>query len=958
MGVRWQPGRLMARTLSGLELVLAEPGIAWGSPSEEHPNAIVYSDLYPGLDLEAEVRRGSLHLTTTFREWRFDLAPEQVDFFFVEAELVAAAALLEAVHDRAAAGEPFEQIPLYFGRADDEWAIVLHGHPGVSEIELAEHARALYRDEEGRSEPAPEAWRSSLWDLLQRGVVYHYFRYPLPVYALGERVSTTSAALTATFRFTATSYVRDRLYFPAPSPSLVGQGITGFDTDVCEKKGTGYVCKLLNNSLEAAKGDGELRRGLLTFFDGLKALKKRTDAGDRIAAVRLGTEVSHYRPKGAVAIDSDGPVAYSASRYIAVNSAAKTWRVEEPPNWPDTTLDPLNEATRPVSGGSIKVGGWSLYANPPMLVRTVGGKSFMLSELAGTRAGASTPLAVEDLRSSLSKRAPFIVILANPYDIASCSLCTANHSDPAVQALNGDYRVGTGFFDVRLEVELQPAPSHQANVLATSVGGHNDQLYPGETLAWDLELAAYSGNPDTLRLAEPRWDRTWFAYWHTDPATGATVYPADLKNVGDKVRVHLQWKRADPQLYGKTRDFENAGSFVNAAKYGGSVDIPVTFKPPEGQPSFSPIYTVFDDNIAAPMGLASITLPAQGLRGAGYARGELRWISGPTRQLVAGQHWDVWSWASPGNDGEVVIYPAELKPGTYAVELTPCLLPDGFTARFHCLPGSAQQLSFQVRAAAPTPVAPSIDFVAPWSLDSPGGGPVVLSIFGQDLGGGLSGTSVTIPQVVTGATPQSTSTATRLDLSIHLTASNVCGPRKLQVTTAGGADASFFNVVKPFQNAPHHFAIEAEAGVRNGLRLLPFPNASAGNVVGSGAAGTSGELTLRFRVPATSSDYQLYALYGTSGNQVSRADLSVSAGGSPVRSHRIALSPVAAGQFRLAALGDSAQPGTPAKLALKAGVTYELKIASVPNVGQPFPLLDLLVLSDGALPPTLAELCR
>ncbi|MCB1033783.1 MAG: hypothetical protein KDD47_08120, partial [Acidobacteria bacterium] len=80
LGLRWVPGSLMARTTTGLDVELTPPAPAWGGLSDDVANSVLYTDLYPGLDLLAEVRRGSLNLTLVFREWLFEMAPEQIDF--------------------------------------------------------------------------------------------------------------------------------------------------------------------------------------------------------------------------------------------------------------------------------------------------------------------------------------------------------------------------------------------------------------------------------------------------------------------------------------------------------------------------------------------------------------------------------------------------------------------------------------------------------------------------------------------------------------------------------------------------------------------------------------------------------------------------------------------------------------------------------------------------------------
>ncbi|MDY7094188.1 MAG: hypothetical protein SX243_14555, partial [Acidobacteriota bacterium] len=288
------------------------------------------------------------------------------------------------------------------------------------------------------------------------------------------------------------------------------------------------------------------------------------------------------------------------------------------------------------------------------------------------------------------------------------------------------------------------------------------------------------------------------------------------------------------------------------------------------------------------------------------------------------------------------------------VEIDPCLLPDCMPAPLHC--GSAQSLSFEIRAAStPSTPKPVIDLVAPWSVDDPSGGNVTVSVHGSDLGGGSSGTTVSIPQVVSNAGPAAGSSASQVDVAVSLSGGSVCGPRQLSLTTAGGTATATFNVTKPFAGSPNHWVTEAEGAELNGIKAQSLSGASGGQVVAIAAAGAPGNLKLRFQVPATSSSYQLYAVYGSPEPNASRADLTIREAGNTVSYFKIALPMVPAGKTALRVLYDATQSSPPTLLTLEAGKTYELEIAS--RAGQRYPLFDLLVLSDGSLPPTLNELC-
>ncbi|MCB1057166.1 MAG: hypothetical protein KDD11_16820, partial [Acidobacteria bacterium] len=115
LGVRWRPAALVARLHSGAEVLLAEPSPSWGAPSEEIANAVLYPDLYPGVGLLVEVRRGSLNLELRFTGWQLPVAPEQIETVFLDAELDVDGPFLGAVEARVQGGESVDEVPLYFG---------------------------------------------------------------------------------------------------------------------------------------------------------------------------------------------------------------------------------------------------------------------------------------------------------------------------------------------------------------------------------------------------------------------------------------------------------------------------------------------------------------------------------------------------------------------------------------------------------------------------------------------------------------------------------------------------------------------------------------------------------------------------------------------------------------------------------------------------------------------------
>ncbi|MCB1033784.1 MAG: hypothetical protein KDD47_08125, partial [Acidobacteria bacterium] len=655
---------------------------------------------------------------------------------------------------------------------------------------------------------------------------------------------------------------------------------------------------------------------------------------------------------------ADEIIAYGILPFLGEDQGIPSIIIQQ---YPVEHADPYNQVDRAVSGGTIKTSTWSIWSGQS-IIRTIDGKGYSFGRLSTTPSGSSVPRAVRDLTELFKVTASLPIILAMPFDLTPCTLCTANHPDPAVQALNGDYRVGAGFYDVRLEVTTRlTATTHSATISASSVGGHNDQLYPGASLEWDLELTASTGG-SALALLEQPWDATnGVVFSFSDPATGANLPNPSLSAVGDKVRLKATWQRADPSLYGQTKKYRLGGTFTGTGSFtAGLVEIPIQLKAPEAQPSFGQTGSLFDDDISTPMAFADIQLPSQGIKGTASATAILDRVSGPVTQLVQGQHWDVWSLAFPGNDGEVVIYPDQFKPGTYEVDLTPCLYPAGLPAAMHCLKGSKQRLTFDVRAAGPATYPPSIDYVTPWSGDA-GVGVVTFSVQGLNLEGTDPNTRVKITNLLAQTAPLPGATSSTVSAKVNLTTSKPCGPRELSVITSGGTATSVFSVTQPTPGVSRNLlALEAEAGYHSGLAEQTPTGASNGKAVGRTTAGAAGRLALFFRAPATAA-YQVYARYGTPGQSTARSQIEVlevdpvTGIETTVGKFVNALAPVAAGQYSLAPIFDANQVNPPTTFSLQAGKLYCLDLATVS--GRDYPIFDLLVLTDGSLGPRLSEIC-
>lgn len=122
-GIRWAPGPLYAVLESGAIEDLADPRPSEGQPAEESGDAIVYPEVYPGIDLRVAVESGSLAVHAVIRDFHYEIEAEQVAALEIRGPLEVAEDLLEALRERESRGQPAATLPLYFGRPDDEFVI-------------------------------------------------------------------------------------------------------------------------------------------------------------------------------------------------------------------------------------------------------------------------------------------------------------------------------------------------------------------------------------------------------------------------------------------------------------------------------------------------------------------------------------------------------------------------------------------------------------------------------------------------------------------------------------------------------------------------------------------------------------------------------------------------------------------------------------------------------------------
>jgi hypothetical protein len=81
-----------------------------------------------------------------------------------------------------------------------------------------------------------------------------------------------------------------------------------------------------------------------------------------------------------------------------------------------------------------------------------------------------------------------------------------------------------------------------------------------------------------------------------------------------------------------------------------------------------------------------------------------------------------------------------------------------------------------------------------------------------------------------------------------------CGAYRVQVQRGDGANAyNLFNVTRPFRGSPHHLVMEAESGSFGAPLVIDSTTPKASNSRVVKGNGSTGELSLQFRAPATTS---------------------------------------------------------------------------------------------------------
>ncbi|MEM7425150.1 MAG: hypothetical protein AAF441_03590 [Pseudomonadota bacterium] len=225
LAIGWAPGALKIRTHSGELIEAAEAQLSDGEAVVGRPDAVLYRDVYPGIDLTISVAPGEIILAARLKDYSFEVPSDRVSSMVIEATVEAPSHLLTSTEIVGAEREHLGGVPLHFGGAEDEYVIFVGTETGTAGAEPRDGAPPAEggRTASGRFVTGKpyDAHRFS-----QTGRVLHTLDFgPLEPAAFGSGAPTAGFAQLPVLSFNARRWLRHRT---SVVPQLGGSSVHDF----------------------------------------------------------------------------------------------------------------------------------------------------------------------------------------------------------------------------------------------------------------------------------------------------------------------------------------------------------------------------------------------------------------------------------------------------------------------------------------------------------------------------------------------------------------------------------------------------------------------------------------------------------------------------------------------------------------------------------------------------------
>lgn len=916
LGIRWTPGPLRALLFSGEEVELAMPQPSPGTLVEGRADAVLYADLYPGIDLQVEVGSGTLLLTTLLKSFAFDVERREIEAFILDAGFETEPHLLQAMEERLAAGPDEGAFPVHFGTAEDEYVITLASRPGGAMLP---------------GDPDPEPGRE-IAEFLGSGRVEHVFNHEILVDSrrLPEgRTSTTTAALTAVLKFESKAdvYVFHPLRIPNPKADVVtlrngicAQGIVilgpigataGFPIEVTLRADSGIAS--LSSGLTAAEYG--VRRDPLpadlppaapavqlcldhhdfaTDFDlaiasfaGLRSLRDKllpAAGGQPVVNLQLGYKLTAKKPTPLATLFHVFP------RRVPPQLLPATKSVSSRTSWDRSDVDSIFDAPEyafDIDFFTRQNGRLVPVPNPADCgtriqceTAPVGAWGRYTSDRDGFTFGALTrPAALDDLAAALRAGADFFHVALTPGVYYGSEPVFAELADLRLEITAKDVAVSTA--EVQVSDPLGPDGKPDAKI--------ETALYPGETLRFDVDLLKLDNASEVTLTAndlelfrdyglQVSWQRTVSGPPLFDRATlekrPSPPPPAFDK---DKAVLTVSWTDPGSRIYWADAARRNTAmvrliaSFPGASGPSEAEVFAVRLEELDGQIDLRSAPRVQKVPVNAPVaGPHDLGIQAGSLQGATEMRLRVAQMWVPVaRRLdpVPAQYYELSDpgWLSGSDVTGVSFFPAKLAAdygsGTYMFVVEPCFSSSRTRSRYElCREDRRERLVVEIEGD------PKIDFVFR-STTQPTGAPknFQFDVHGSELGD-RSVTRVKMSNLSVTAQPTvlNRSTANTLTVQSRLRAVAACGPHYFAVSRFSAATGIWrvaSHLVSLHRGADDSVVFEAECGEVDGFFFKdarPGPVASNGEVVTLAQNRTDGFVSWQFRVAAPDPGYRIF----------------------------------------------------------------------------------------------------